>query len=93
MANEISDISPLVDNTGLGRGDKINLRFNPLDLTPDSQAMNDIQTLLDRGVEVSYGTQNKDTAHLMPLIGGIIIIVGVVVMGLVIFFVRRERTA
>lgn len=52
--NRISDISPLVDNIGLNEGDEVCLESNYLDLTTDSQAMNDIQTLQDRGVNVFY---------------------------------------
>ena len=57
--NEISNISPLADNIGLDEGDEVYLRYNYLDITADSQAMNDIQTLLDRGVSVSYSPQKK----------------------------------
>ena len=56
-SNQICDISPLVDNIGLGEGKGVNLRYNYLDLTPGSQAMNDIQTLQNRGVDVIYEPQ------------------------------------
>ena len=55
--NRISDISPLVENTGFGEGDKIDLRHNYLDLTPGSEDMNNINALIDRGVEVIYEPQ------------------------------------
>jgi len=55
--NEVFDISPLVDNSGLSAGDDVDLMYNYLDLTAGSQAMRDIQTLLDRGVYVSYEPQ------------------------------------
>jgi len=87
--NLISDISPLADNIGLDEGDKVSLQYNCLDITLDSLARNDIQTLLDKGVRVSYSPQKK--IPLMPLlVGGII---AVVAGGLAIFFVRRGRAA
>jgi hypothetical protein len=52
--NQISDISPLVANSGLGTGDTINLQNNNLDLTPGSDDMNNIATLQSRGVTVYY---------------------------------------
>ena len=57
--NQISDITPLVDNPGLGTGDYVYLRYNYLDLTPGSQAMDDIETLQVRGVEVHYDPQSE----------------------------------
>ncbi|HHX25142.1 MAG TPA: hypothetical protein GX721_00570 [Firmicutes bacterium] len=57
--NLITDISSLVSNTGFGIGDKIDIRANRLDLTPGSPNMNDIQTLLGRGVEVLYDLQTS----------------------------------
>jgi hypothetical protein len=88
--NRISDISPLADNIGLDEGDKVYLESNYLDLAPDSQARNDIQILLDRGVSVSYSPQKQ--IPLMPLlIGGII--AAVMAGGLAIFFVRRRKAA
>jgi len=58
--NEISDVSPLVANSdagGLGAEDFVDIRYNYLDLTEGSDAMDDIQTLLDRGVGVLYEPQ------------------------------------
>ena len=52
--NQISDISPLVENSGLGTGDTIGLSDNNLDLTKDSEAMENIRALEDRGVVVHY---------------------------------------
>ncbi|MCL0106654.1 leucine-rich repeat domain-containing protein [Peptococcaceae bacterium] len=52
--NQITDITPLVDNTGLGYDDIIWLNNNPLDLTPGSQDMQDIETLQARGVIVYF---------------------------------------
>jgi len=69
--NRISDISPLADNIGLDEGDEVYLESNYLDRAPDSQARNDIQTLLDRGVSVSYSPQ-KQIPLMALLIGGII---------------------
>ncbi len=56
--NQIISITPLVANTGLGAGDDIDMRYNHLDLTPGSQHMNDINTLIGRGVIVTYEPQN-----------------------------------
>jgi len=50
LSNSISDITPLVANAGLDEGDLIDLRSNPLD-TGDCP---DIQTLIDRGANVSH---------------------------------------
>jgi hypothetical protein len=49
--NEISDIYPLVQNTGLGAGDIVDVELNPL--TSDSIAIY-IPQLEARGVIVSY---------------------------------------
>ncbi|MCL0107947.1 leucine-rich repeat domain-containing protein [Peptococcaceae bacterium] len=54
MGNQITDITPLVNNPGLGRGDSIWLNNNPLDLTPGSQNMQDIETLQARRVFVRF---------------------------------------
>jgi Leucine-rich repeat (LRR) protein len=53
-SNQISDISPLISNTGLGQGDEVYLQNNPLDLTPGSDDMQNIQILQSRGVIVYY---------------------------------------
>jgi len=55
--NEVSDISALVANVGFGSGDYIDMQNNYLDLTPGSQNMEDINTLIGRGVEVEYEPQ------------------------------------
>lgn len=55
--NEVSDISPLVENDGFGAGDTINMRENQLSLTESSEDMNNIQELIDRGVNVWYEPQ------------------------------------
>jgi WD40 repeat protein len=49
--NEITDISVLAELPNLIR---IDLEGNPLDMSPGSEAMEVIQTLLDRGVAVDY---------------------------------------
>jgi hypothetical protein len=56
--NQISDVSPLVSNAGIGSGDNVRIQDNSLDLTPGSQDMLDILTLVDRGVSLSYSPQN-----------------------------------
>jgi hypothetical protein len=53
-ANQISDISPLVENSGLGAGDEVWLLDNNLDLGEDSEDMENIRALEDRGVVVHY---------------------------------------
>ena len=55
--NDISDIKPLVENGGFGEGDDIDLRLNNLDVTEGSQDREDIQTLVDRGINVKYKPQ------------------------------------
>ena len=52
--NQISDISPLVENSGLGTGDTIGLSDNNLDLSEGSEDMENIKNLEGRGVEVNY---------------------------------------
>ena len=52
--NQISDISPLVENSGLGEGDEVWLEDNNLDLTEGSEDMEDIETLEERGVKVVH---------------------------------------
>lgn len=52
--NNIDDISSLVLNTGLGEGDNVRLANNNLDLTSGSDDLQNIQILLDRGVNVEY---------------------------------------
>lgn len=52
--NTISDISPLVSNTGLGSGDKVNVQGNPLSVI---SVNTHIPTLQGRGVEVQFDSQ------------------------------------
>lgn len=49
--NQITDIGPLVGNAGLGDGDDVDVRDNPLDCG-DGQTLADIQELLDRNVDL-----------------------------------------
>ena len=61
-ANRISDFSSLVVNNqigGLGPGDYVDIRYNYLDLTPGSQAMTDIEQLVDRGLNVEYERKDR----------------------------------
>lgn len=69
--NEITDIQPLIDNykvkengekIGLGEGDKVNVSKNYLDLSEGSEDLQDIQTLIDRGVKVEYYPQKEETS-------------------------------
>jgi len=55
--NEVSDISPLVENDGFGAGNFIDMRENQLDLTEGSKDMQNINTLIDREVDVEYQPQ------------------------------------
>ncbi len=48
--NAITDIAPLLANLGIGDGDTLDLRSNPL----SSQAKTDCLTLIARGASVSY---------------------------------------
>lgn len=54
--NEVTDISPLIDN-GEFAPDSINMAHNKLDLTVGSQALGVISELQGRGVEVTYKPQ------------------------------------
>ncbi len=69
--NNITNIQPLVDNfkvkengkkIGLGKGDKVVLTHNNLDLSEGSEDLQDIQTLMDRGVEVEYYPQKEESS-------------------------------
>ena len=52
--NSITDLSPLVANTGLGKGDKVYVRSNPLSYT---SIYAHIPTLQSRGVTVEFDNQ------------------------------------
>jgi hypothetical protein len=47
--NQISSISPLVDNAGINNEDEVNIKNNDYDCE-DPNTLDDIQTLVDRGV-------------------------------------------
>jgi len=51
MFNSISDISPLVENSGLSEGDTVDLGDNPLSATSINVY---IPQLEERGVDVRY---------------------------------------
>lgn len=53
----VSDISALVNNSGLSTGDRVLLKLNPL----SSQALDDVETLRARGVEVESDIQDGCT--------------------------------
>lgn len=55
--NKIPDIKPLVENSGIGDGDDVDLRANYLDLSDGSKDKQNIQTLVDRGTNVKYTPQ------------------------------------
>ena len=54
--NSIDDITPLVENEGLGEGDVVNLFGNPLETEPGSEDRQNIDALVERGVEVEFDT-------------------------------------
>jgi len=55
--NQISDISPLVKNSGIGEGDVIDLRGNPLN---DEAYSVHIPILQERGVEVLFSPEQRE---------------------------------
>ena len=57
--NKVSDISALVNNTGINTGDEVDMRYNYLDLSAGSKDMQDINTLISRGVKVNYNPQRN----------------------------------
>ena len=54
--NALTDIGPLVDNPGLGAGDIVNLRLNPL----GAKAVEDIAVLRGRGVDVWFDETTRE---------------------------------
>lgn len=62
--NEITGVSwGLCENWGLGKGDYVDITGNLLDVSPGSQDMDDIQSLIDRGVEVQFDLPSLTPAH------------------------------
>ncbi len=55
--NDVTDISALVSSSGLGSGDSVSLRNNPL----SPQAIKDVETLVARGVKVEFDGGTGDT--------------------------------
>lgn len=55
--NQITDITPLVDNPGIGDGDRIDVSDNLLDLAPGSDDRDAIDVLIGRGVELVFEPQ------------------------------------
>ncbi len=51
--NQITSLAPLVANLGIGSGDYVDARGNPLDLE-DAAVQTEIQVLVDRGVNLEY---------------------------------------
>jgi len=52
--NQVEDITPLVQNKGLGSGDRLDMRSNLLNLSIGSHNYDHIEALQDRGVEIDY---------------------------------------
>ena len=65
--NQATAIGPLVANPGLEAGDVVNISHNWLDVTPGSQPRTDIQTLLDRGVNLTWEDQDAPTPPGAPI--------------------------
>ena len=61
--NNISDISPLVNNPGLGDGDTVDLRDNPLSLQSTNTYIAQLQ---NRGVTIYDAYHQKPKAYLEP---------------------------
>lgn len=55
--NTLSTLQPLIDNSGIGSGDEVDIRDNNLDLIEGSQDMIEINILEGRGVNVYYRDQ------------------------------------
>ena len=55
--NDLTDITPLVANAGIGQGDVVQIQGNCLDLGPESAASEQIDELVGRGVEVTFEPQ------------------------------------
>ena len=58
-SNQIEDVSALARNSGLDEKSSVYLSYNLLDLSQGTQNAVDIQTLLDKGVKVSYVPQRE----------------------------------
>ena len=61
--NSISDLSPLVANTGLGSGDEVDVRNNPLSATSLNTY---IPALQGRGVNVQFGASKPTIKEIEP---------------------------
>ena len=51
--NKITALQPLIDNPGVGKNDILDVRGNPLDLSPGSIVIEQIEELRSRGVQVT----------------------------------------
>ena len=63
--NTITDVGPLAGNSGLGEGDRLDLRFNSLSA---KSLETDIPRLLQRGVDVLFDDLVRDGAQLFATI-------------------------
>jgi len=72
--NQISNIAPLVSNTGIDSWDYVNLKWNQLLLAPGSPDMLDIETLQGRWVNIDFEPQNSplDTAAVFRIEDGFV---------------------
>jgi len=57
--NNITDITPLIENEGIGNGDQIYLNYNYLDLLAGSDDLLNIKALEGRGATVIYEPQKQ----------------------------------
>jgi hypothetical protein len=64
--NNISDIEAL-DNAGLGAGGELHVSYNYLNLAAGSDDMQNIQALINRGVEIEYKPQRGTGGNLQPV--------------------------
>ena len=60
--NSIADLAPLVTNTGLGSGDEVDVRENPLNYP---SITTHIPTLISRGVTVEFDTRTPQTLEIV----------------------------
>ena len=63
FGNKISDIAPLVANMGLGSGDRVDVRNNPLSATSINTH---IPALQNRGIDVLYDASRSDAGKKEP---------------------------
>ena len=58
--NALTSVAALVANPGVGAGTRVAVDHNCLDLTPGSTSRNDLDQMLDRGVDLEFEPQRDD---------------------------------